>query len=78
MLFNSKEAIVIKNSDGTCKIKLIDCVFKNVNGEEVSAMVIFPRVSEKGAGSFENENTLPGSEIFQIVVPEVQTIRLCF
>lgn len=70
MRFKCEEVNITENSDGTYKIELIDCEFKHANGEEVNAVITFPRVSEEGTNSFKNENTLPGSEIFQIVVPE--------
>ena len=70
--------IITPNEDGTYKLELLNCPFKNNNGEEISGMITFPRVSKDGVDSFKNENVLPKSEIFNVIVPETEckTIQL--
>ena len=62
--------IISPNDDGTFKLELLDCLFKNNNGEEISGIITFPRVSRDGVDSFKNENVLPKSEIFTMIIPE--------
>ena len=61
---------VTENKDGTYKLELLDCLFMDRNGEDVYGIITFPRVSKDGVDSFKNENTLPGSEIYSLVVPD--------
>ena len=77
MQINCENMIVIPNEDGTYKLELLNCPFKDNNGEEISGMVTFPRVSKDGVDSFKNENEIPKSEIFSVIVPEEEkSIRL--
>ena len=39
-----EEMILIKNSDGTYRIEVHNCPFKDLNGEEINGTIIFPRV----------------------------------
>lgn len=70
MQINCENMIVTPNEDGTYKLELLNCQFKDNNGEEISGMITFPRVSKDGIDSFKNENYLPKSEIFTVIVPE--------
>ena len=78
MQINCENMIVTLNDDGTYKLELLDCSFRDNNGEEISGIITFPRVSKDGIDSFKNENVLPKSEIFNVIVPETEykTIRL--
>ena len=46
MQFNCEKMNITQNKDGTYKLELINCPFKDTNGEEVSGTVTFPRVSK--------------------------------
>ena len=70
MQINCENMIVTPNEDGTYKLELLNCPFKDNNGEEISGMVTFPRVSKDGVDSFKNENEIPKSEIFSVIIPE--------
>lgn len=70
MFINCKEMIITPNDDGTYKLELLNCPFRDNNGEEISGVVTFPRVSKDGVDSFKNENVLPKSEIFNVIIPE--------
>lgn len=70
MQFNCEKMNITQNKDGTYKLELINCPFKDTNGEEVSGTVTFPRVSKTGVDSFKNENILPKSEIYSVIIPE--------
>ena len=77
MQINCENMIVTLNEDGTYKLELLNCPFKDSNGEEISGMITFPRVSKDGVDSFKNENVIPKSEIFTVIVPEEEkSIRL--
>jgi hypothetical protein len=78
MQINFENMIVTPNEDGTYKLELLNCPFKDNNGEEISGMITFPRVSKDGVDSFKNENVIPKSEIFSVIVPETEykTMRL--
>lgn len=69
MKINCKEMIVTPNDDFTYKVELIGCNFIS-NGKEIEGMITFHRVSKSGVDSFQNENVIPGSEIFTVIVPE--------
>lgn len=70
MQFNCEKINITQNEDGTYKLELLNCPFKNNNGEEISGMITFPRVSKDGVDSFKNENVIPKLEIFSVIVPE--------
>lgn len=70
MQFNCKSIIIVPNKDGTYKIELINCLFKDNNEEDIRGVVTFPRVSKDGIDSFKNENFLTKSEIFSVIIPE--------
>ena len=70
MRFNCEKINITQNEDGTYKLELLNCPFKNNNGEEISGMITFPRVSKDGVDSFKNENVIPKLEIFSVIVPE--------
>lgn len=70
MQINCENMIVTSNKDGTYKLKLLNCPFKDNNGEEINGMITFPRVSKDGVDSFKNENVLPKSEIWSVYIPE--------
>ena len=70
MQINCENMIVTPNEDGTYKLELLNCQFKDNNGEEISGMITFPRVSKDGVDSFKNENAIPKSEIFSVIIPE--------
>jgi len=72
MQINCENMIVTPNEDGTYKLELLNCPFKDNNGEEISGMITFPRVSKDGVNSFKNENIIPKSEIFNVIVPETE------
>ena len=72
MQINCENMIVTPNEDGTYKLELLNCPFKDNNGEEIIGMITFPRVSKDGVDSFKNENVLPKSEIFSVIIPEEQ------
>lgn len=74
MIFNCNNIIITKNEDKTYKLELLNVPFKDNNGETVNGIITFPRVSEDGANSFKNENVLPKSEIFNVVIPNKSTI----
>lgn len=77
MQINCENMIVTPNEDGTYKLELLNCPFKDNNGEEISGMITFPRVSKDGVNSFKNENVIPKSEIFSVIIPEEEkSIRL--
>lgn len=65
-----KEMILIKNSDGTYRIEVHNCPFKDLNGEEISGTMIFPRVLKDNETSFTNANTLPKSTIYEVILDE--------
>ena len=50
-----EEMILIKNSDGTYRIEVHNCPFKDLNGEEINGTIIFPRVL-KDDKTYEKEN----------------------
>ena len=73
MKINCENMIVTPNEDGTYKLELLNCPFKDNNGEEINGVVIFPRVSKAdidSINSFKNENILSKSEIFEVIIPE--------
>lgn len=70
MQINCKNIIVAKNKDGTYKLELPNCFFKDENGKDIKGMVIFPRVTKSGMNLFKNENILLSSEIFKLVILE--------
>lgn len=70
MTINCENMLITPNEDGTYKLNLLNVPFKDANGEEIIGMVEFPRVSKDGVDSFKNENILPDSEIYTVVVPE--------
>ena len=70
MQFNCEKINITQNEDGTYKLELLNCLFKDNNGEEISGMITFSRVSKDGVDSFKNENVIPKSEIFSVVIPE--------
>lgn len=70
MKINCENMIVTPNKDGTYKLELLNCPFKDNNGGEISGVVTFPRVSKDGVNSFKNENVLPKSEIFTVIIPD--------
>lgn len=70
MTINCENMIVTSNEDGTYKLELLNCPFKDNNGEEISGMITFPKVSKDGVDSFKNENVIPKSEIFSVIIPE--------
>lgn len=77
MQINCENMIVTPNEDGTYKLELLNCPFKDNNGEEISGIITFPRVSKDGVDSFKNENVIPKSEIFSVIIPEEEKfIRL--
>lgn len=78
MQINCENMIVTPNEDGTYKLELLNCPFKDNNGEEIIGMITFSRVSKDGVDSFKNENVIPKSEIFSVIVPETEykTMRL--
>ena len=59
MTINCENMIVTPNEDGTYKLELLNCPFKDSNGEEINGMITFPRVSKDGVNSFKNENVIP-------------------
>ena len=67
---DEENMIVTPNEDGTYKLELLNCPFKDNNGEEISGIITFPRVSKDGVDSFKNENVIPKSEIFSVIVSE--------
>lgn len=70
MTINCENMIITPNKDGTYKLNLLNVPFKDNNGEEIIGVVEFPRVSKDGIGSFKNENVIPKSEIFSVIIPE--------
>ena len=70
MQINCENMIVTPNENGTYKLELLNCLFTDSNGGEISGIITFPRVSKDGIGSFKNENVLPKSEIFTVIIPE--------
>ena len=70
MQISCENMIATPNEDGTYKLELVNCPFKDNNGEEIIGTITFPRVSKDGVDSFKNENYIPNSEIFTVVVPE--------
>ena len=67
---------VIPNPEG--KNTTASVVAFKSNGEEIIGMITFSRVSKDGVDSFKNENVIPKSEIFSVIVPETEykTMRL--
>lgn len=70
MQINYENMIITPNEDGTYKLELINCPFTDNNGEEISGVVTFHRVSKLGIDTYNNENVLPKSEIFTVIIPE--------
>lgn len=70
MQINCENMIITPNDDGTYKLELLNYPFKDNNGEEISGIITFPRVSKVGIDSFKNENYLPNSEIWSVTIPE--------
>ena len=70
MQFNCEKTNITQNEDGTFKLELLNCPFKDNYGEEISGSVTFHRVSKLGVYTFKNENVLPKSEIFTVIIPE--------
>lgn len=70
MNLDCKHFTITQNDDSTFKVELNGVKFKDTNGEELEGVIIFPRVSKQGVDSFKNENVIPGSEIFTIIIPE--------
>lgn len=77
MQINCENMIITPNEDGTYKLEFFNCLFKDTNGEEISGIITLPRVSKDGVDSFKNENVMPKSEIFTMIIPEEEnSIRL--
>lgn len=70
MQINCENMIVTPNKDGTYKLNLLNVPFVDSNGEEIIGMIEFPRVSRDGVNSFKNENMMPNSEIYTVIVPD--------
>ena len=70
MQINCENMIVTSNKDGTYKLNLLNVPFVDSNGEEIIGMIEFPRVSRDGVNSFKNENMMPNSEIYTVIVPD--------
>ena len=76
MKINCENMIITPNEDGTYKLELLNCPFKDNNGEEINGIVTFHRVSKNGVDSFKNENVLPKSEIFCVTIPDKNWVWL--
>lgn len=70
MNLNCENIVITKNEDGTYKLVLIDVPFSVSNEDVINGVVTFPRVSKNGINLFKNENVLPRSEIFNVIIPE--------
>lgn len=70
MQINPENMIITPNEDSTYKLELLNCPFKDNNGEEINGIITFPRVSKIGIDSFKNENYMPNSEIWSVTIPE--------
>ena len=65
-----EEMILIKNSDGTYRIEVHNCPFKDLNGEEINVTIIFPRVLKDDKNSFIHVNESPESTICEVILDE--------
>lgn len=61
---------MLPNADGTFKLELFYCKFKDIDGEELSGTVIFPRVSKTNSNSFKIEDKPPTSGRFTVIIDE--------
>lgn len=64
-----KHFTITQNDDSTFKVELNGVKFKDTNGEELEGKLIFSRLSQQGVDSFINENVIPHSEIFAMIIP---------
>ena len=65
-----EEMILIKNSDGTYRIEVHNCPFKDLNWEEINGTTIFPRVLKDDKNSFVPVNESPESIICEVILDE--------
>ena len=65
-----EEMVLIKNSDGTYRIEVHNCPFKDLNGEEINGTIIFPRVLKDDKNSFIPVNESPKSIICEVILDE--------
>ena len=65
-----EEMVLIKNSDGTYRIEVHNCPFKDLNGEEINGTIIFPRVLKVLKNSFIHVNDSPKSIICEVILDE--------